>query len=322
MHSSPSSTPLDAWKATVVSLFGTGFKSVKSRKKRYPKLKGNDAIQLFEFSTWYAFKEAGHMRNGSNIVLNKVKWAKSSALTQWSTVVQQGTAQRQTQGSVAEDSAYPTFMFNPQGFQRRTLNGSPDLSEKWVTKGNTATTRGYNRRVENRAFPLLSTIQAHVEGELMVMLNGCTTSERNLQELHALISHTKTIGYSKATKSIHFFFFDRASAAKYAMTIVPFKRRVYRLSRPDGQSGSDSPERDPRAPDYRTEYSVRFHNVSRFVDFSRLTAFFKKHSAVDFDLEGREKCTPESRSSTIWKVTFKLAACPGFLRGIGFNTQK
>ncbi|OWZ18037.1 LOW QUALITY PROTEIN: hypothetical protein PHMEG_0007942 [Phytophthora megakarya] len=230
-------------------------------------------------------------------------------------------------------------MFNPQKFSKDDIKrlrgicqrGEPPREGLQLREGTTDQWKGlaegdivglrfpaFVRRLfdSQEQLRLLSTIQAQVEGELMLTLNGYTTVNRrrehtralkeaillaaeimniNLQELHALISQTKTIGYNKATKSIHFFFFDRASAAKYAMIIVPFKERLTNLEtcirRPEGQSGSDSPERMGRAK----------HHVQN------------THAV---DLEGMDGCTPESRTSTIWKVTFKLAAYPEFLQGI------
>ncbi|EGZ18643.1 hypothetical protein PHYSODRAFT_502046 [Phytophthora sojae] len=188
---------------------------------------------------------------------------------------------------------------------------------------------------------LYSTIQAQVEGELMFVLNGYTgvrvsrqhtrafqedillAAERanvNLTELHGLLSQTKTISFNRVKKSIHFFFFDRATAARHALTPVPFKGRVYRLMNVHGPDRGTPWERQlgragvSMSPP--TEYEVRLYNITRFMDIGRLTAFFKKHSQAEFDFEDLDACTPNSRTSTVWKLTFKLAGCPEFLRGI------
>ena len=39
-------------------------------------------------------------------------------------------------------------------------------------------------------------------------------------------------------------------------------------------------------------YEVELHNVIRFTDIGRLTAYFEKHIATDFELEDLDTCTP------------------------------
>ena len=64
------------------------------------------------------------------------------------------------------------------------------------------------------------------------------------------------------------------------------------------------------------EYVVQLQNVTRCTDIGRLTAFFEANIAAGVELDDMDTCTPNSRTSTVWKLTVKLAGCPGFLCGI------
>ena len=97
---------------------------------------------------------------------------------------------------------------------------------------------------------LYSTIQAQVEGELILQLDharGIKLSRRttkvtiqailesaelariNLPDLHLMLSQTKTIGYDRVTKTIHFYFFPRTTADRLKDVRVPFYGGVFRL---------------------------------------------------------------------------------------------
>ena len=61
---------------------------------------------------------------------------------------------------------------------------------------------------------------------------------------------------------------------------------------------------------------MELHNVTRLTDIERLTAYFQAHIAAEFGLDDLDICTPNSRTSTVWRLTIHLAGCPDFLRGI------
>ena len=181
---------------------------------------------------------------------------------------------------------------------------------------------------------LHSTIQAQVEGELRFRLskgNSVSASRRhtqalkedillaaestkvNRQVLYDLLRTMKTISYNPADKSIHLFFFDRATARQFQHTSVPFRRAVYRLENRHGPSLRSPWDRQQGASSigsHRTvEYEIHLYKISRFVEIS---AFISKHSPVTHDLEDMHTCTPESRTSNVWRLTFWLAGCPEF----------
>lgn len=66
----------------------------------------------------------------------------------------------------------------------------------------------------------------------------------------------------------------------------------------------------------RVGYTVHLHNLTRFSDVGKIAAFLKKKIPTDFGMDDLDTHTPESRTSTIWRVTFKLAGCPTFLDGV------
>ncbi|CAI5705660.1 unnamed protein product [Peronospora effusa] len=64
------------------------------------------------------------------------------------------------------------------------------------------------------------------------------------------------------------------------------------------------------------EYEVLLHNVTRFTDIGRLSAYFQEHIAAENELEDMDTYTPDSRTSNVWKLTVRMARCPKFLREI------
>uniref|UniRef100_M4BCN5 Uncharacterized protein n=1 Tax=Hyaloperonospora arabidopsidis (strain Emoy2) TaxID=559515 RepID=M4BCN5_HYAAE len=102
-----------------------------------------------------------------------------------------------------------------------------------------------------------ATIQVQVEGELSFSLVGAATIHAsrqhtqslqedmllaaeglkvNLKDLHCMLSQVKTISYNHAKRSIHLFFFTPTAARKFQCTVVPFRRRLYRLHNPHAPS--------------------------------------------------------------------------------------
>ena len=64
------------------------------------------------------------------------------------------------------------------------------------------------------------------------------------------------------------------------------------------------------------EYNVELHNVTRSTNTGRLIAYLQVHIAAEFELDDMDICTPNSRTSNVWRLTVKMAGCPEFLRGI------
>jgi len=186
-----------------------------------------------------------------------------------------------------------------------------------------------------------STIQKQVEGELIMHLRGrgrikesrqqtrvikddilleAAKARINVSDLHQLFNMAKTISYNETTRTIHFFFFDRATAVKYQRMQIPFNGVIHGLRnahQPDsGPVWARQLGRDGVRLAAQREYAIDIYNVTRFTDVGRLLAYLQKHVKVEFDLEDRGIGTPNSRTSTVWRMTMKSAKCPEFLRGI------
>jgi hypothetical protein len=188
---------------------------------------------------------------------------------------------------------------------------------------------------------LYKTIQSQVEGELTVQLRSGVSIKENRQqtreiredilaagvaehvnvpELKIMLNMAKTISYDYVRRQIHIFFFDRGTARKYQDMMIPFKKGIYRVVNPHSpdsgsvwnrQKGRDGVRRS----DQRV-YVIDMYNVTRFTDVGRLAAYLTKHMQAEFDMEDLDTCTPNSRTSTVWRLTIKSAECPQFLRGV------
>uniref|UniRef100_A0AAV1T5B8 Uncharacterized protein n=1 Tax=Peronospora matthiolae TaxID=2874970 RepID=A0AAV1T5B8_9STRA len=301
-------------------------------------------------------------------IASKQKWAYSPVLSQWATVVRTGTAASgpDTPRKNAELPRYEEFMFDPSAFSEEDISRLRALcaatgararlhhvmegtDDEWkviagLVEGNVACRRlpDFVKEVlkSEERLRLLRTIQAQVEGELVLHLDrarGNRVSRRTtkaitesilesaklaramLQALHRMLSQTKTICYDQVTKTIHFYFFTRTTSHSHREVMVPFYGGVNRLHnahRPEkgsiwqrqlGHNGSPTGR--------RAEYAVHLHNLTRFSDVDKIAAFVKTKIPTDFDMDDMDTHTPNSRTSTIWRVTFKLAICPTFLNG-------
>lgn len=297
------------------------------------------------------------------------KWAQAPVLNQWARVVRTGatsTNQEQPCASIPTQR-FEDFMFDPSAFTEEQITRFRSLcaaqgaragqhqvregtDDEWtiiagLVEGTVACRRmpDFIQQVlkgEER-LRLYSTIQAQVEGELILQLDragGIKLSRRttkaiteailesaelariNLPDLHLMLNQTKTIGYDHVTKTIHFYFFTRTTAARHKDVRVPFYGGVYRLQNAHRTEQGSIWQRQhglngkPRGR--RVEYTVHLHNLSRFSDVGRIAAYFKAKIPTEFEMEDLDTHTPESRTSTIWRVTFKLAGCPTFLDGV------
>ncbi|EEY55695.1 uncharacterized protein PITG_09656 [Phytophthora infestans T30-4] len=135
-----------------------------------------------------------------------------------------------------------------------------------------------------------------------------------------MLSLAKTISYNHVQRSLHFFFFDRATARSFQAVQVPFHRMVYRLlnvHRPDtGSVWGRQLRRDGTRVTAQRHYEIEIYNITRFTDVGRLVAYLQQHIATKFEMDDMDTCTPDSRTSTVWKLTDQAAECPDFLRGI------
>ncbi|KAI9993677.1 hypothetical protein PInf_015974 [Phytophthora infestans] len=149
------------------------------------------------------------------------------------------------------------------------------------------------------------TIQSQVEGELQIQLRGRATIRHSRQqtqtiqediriaaeelrantpELRKMVSLIKTISYNHAQRSVHFFFFDRATARQFEQVQIPFRRVVYRLAnvhQPDfGSIWDRQLGRDGTRLTQKRKYEVDIYNITRFTDLG-LLAETKPFTSLD-----------------------------------------
>ncbi|KAE9203796.1 hypothetical protein PF005_g14038 [Phytophthora fragariae] len=194
---------------------------------------------------------------------------------------------------------------------------------------------------------LHSTVKQQVEGEVVLHLRSWVNIKEtrqqtraikddillaaaalgarvNLTELQTMLNMTKTISFNFVQRNIHFFFFDRVTAQKYQNTLVSFMGVVYPLSnvhhQATGSVWSRQLGRDGVRLAVQREYEIHIHNITRFTDIGRLMAYLQRHLVVDFELEDLDECTPDSRTSTVWKLTMKSAECPEYLRALAMSS--
>ena len=59
---------------------------------------------------------------------------------------------------------------------------------------------------------------------------------------------------------------------------------------------------------------VQLYNLTRFNDIGCIVAILKAKIPTDFDMQDLDDHIPDSRTSTIWRLAFKLAGCPTCLK--------
>uniref|UniRef100_M4BQG3 Uncharacterized protein n=1 Tax=Hyaloperonospora arabidopsidis (strain Emoy2) TaxID=559515 RepID=M4BQG3_HYAAE len=182
------------------------------------------------------------------------------------------------------------------------------------------------------------TTEAQVEGELSFRLCGKSnvpTSRRhtlamtedilaavestnvNRQRIHDLLLKVKTMSYEEVIELDPSVFFRSSNSNEFQFTVVLEKRMVYRLLNTHDVSARSAWDRTNGVSSLshrNIEYEVRLYNVSRFVEIGKMSAFFSKHSPAFHVLKTINTCTPESRASNVWKLTFRLSGYPQFLQ--------
>uniref|UniRef100_A0AAV1TTE6 Uncharacterized protein n=1 Tax=Peronospora matthiolae TaxID=2874970 RepID=A0AAV1TTE6_9STRA len=276
---------------------------------------------------------------------SKVKWARKPVMNQWAVTVAGRTTPARSDETLPAREHYQQYMFNPEKYAAATVARLRSLCEAQDTRSTGTRLRDESVNAKDR-LRLQSTIQLQVEGELSFSLagQGAIPSSRqhtqalkedillaaeglkvNLQALHTMLSQAKTIGYNTVQKSINIRFFQRATATKFQNTLVPFRRKIYRLHNRHAPTSGSVWDRQVGADGTRltmqTEYVIRLYNVTRYMDIGRFTAFLTAHISPEFDLEPLDTCTPDSRTSTVWRLTIQLAGCPDFLRDVAILWQ-
>lgn len=205
------------------------------------------------------------------------------------------------------------------------------------------------RRVcdEDNLFRFQNTIAAQVEGELVGQLADFTqiykdhqTTERiveailqaarfrndnKMDEIMAMLRDLKAAEYNDSTHSLHFFFFDRETANKWAKATIPFRRQLVQLksahdtdpqenhSKPSNvwsrQLGADGLENASS----RTRYKIQLLNISRTMNVALLFEYIKQETKKKFYAYALDAYGPRSRKSQHWELLFEEETCPKLL---------
>lgn len=346
-------TPYGAEAASLLALFEQVFVLCSGTYAEWKQLA--TAISHELLTTKWAFKEI--IRR----LASRHKWAQAPVLNQWAQTVKRGTEAPVTGMNQVE---YEDFMFNPAKFSTEETTRLKDIcgapatgnrlrvatEDEWsiitgMVEGSIVCRRmlPFMRQVFDgkERLRVYSTIQAQVEGELVLHLNrhrGVRISRQstkaltetilesaelarvNLQALHAMLGQTKTISYDQVTKTIHFFFFTRDTAVLHRDVLVPYMGGIYRLQNAHQQARGTVWQRqqgpDDTVTQRRAEYTILLYNLTRFNEIGRIAAFLQAKIPTEFEMEDLDTYNPNSRTSTLWRVTFKLAGCPTFLQGV------
>ena len=313
------------------------------------------------FTTKWGFREIVRKMSSQH------KWAQAPVLNQWAHMVQNGGTVPNIRTSGATGATFDDFMFNPAKFSTEEITRLRSLcmassgvahrhhirdgtDDEWsiivgLVEGTIACRRmpSFLNQVlkSEERLRLYSTIQAQVEGELILHLDGrreikasrqttkaltetilasAELARIDLQALHQMLGQTKTICYNQVTKSIHFYFFTRTTADRHKSVQVPYQGGVYTLHNAhcldQGPIWARQTGGRPGTSGRRPEYTIQLHNLTRFNDIGRMAAYLQANIPTEFDMDDMDTHKPDSRTSTVWSVTFKLAGCPTFLDGV------
>ncbi|RLN52050.1 hypothetical protein BBJ29_010003 [Phytophthora kernoviae] len=254
----------------------------------------------------------------------RARWTQTPVMNQWAEKVK-GTSSKKSTGSDTGPIFKP-FMFNPDVYTAVDIKRLSELCERpaderaggriregtqdeWkiiagLAEGNIAC-----RRLPQLAKRILAPAERlrlygtqSTKALVEAMLLAAETKKMAVEELHGMLNKVKTISYDRVTKSIHFFFFTRETAVDQGKILLPYRGRLYRLQNAhrkedgavwDRQVGADGIRGSPKA-----EYQILIHNITRFFDIGRFTAYLQRKIPLEFELEDLDGCTPHSRTST------------------------
>ncbi|KAF1332039.1 hypothetical protein FI667_g3867, partial [Globisporangium splendens] len=193
-------------------------------------------------------------------------------------------------------------------------------------------------------FRFQNTIAAQVEGELVGKLSDATqvykdhqstgrvveailqaASFRNdgkMEETMAMMRVLKAAEYNDSTHSLHFYFFDRSTAAKWDRMTIPFRRQlVHLISAHPTETTGERPEADSvwnrqlgvgglQNAESRSRYKIRFLNTVRSMNMSLYLEYFKQTTGKRFHAYPLDIYGPISHQSQWWEVLFEEESCP------------
>ncbi|KAF1321087.1 hypothetical protein FI667_g12097, partial [Globisporangium splendens] len=193
-------------------------------------------------------------------------------------------------------------------------------------------------------FRFQNTIAAQVEGELVGKLSDATqdykdhqstgriveailqaarySNDGKMEETMAMLRDLKAAEYNGSTHSLHFYFFDRSTAAKWDRMTIPFRRQlVHLISAHPTETTGERPEADSvwnrqlgadglQNAESRSRYKIQLLNTARSMNMSLFLEYLKQTTGKRFYAYPLDKYGPISNQSQWWEVFFEEESCP------------
>ncbi|KAF1322124.1 hypothetical protein FI667_g11570, partial [Globisporangium splendens] len=193
-------------------------------------------------------------------------------------------------------------------------------------------------------FRFQNTIAAQVEGELVGKLSDATQvykdhqstkrimeailqavrfrNDGKMEETMAMLRDLKAAEYNDSTHSLHFYFFDRSTAAKWDRMMIPFRRQlVHLISAHPMETTGERPEADSvwnrqlgadglQNAESRSRYKIQLLNTARSMNMSLFLEHLKQMTGKRFYAYPLDKYGPISHQSQLWEVLFEEESYP------------
>ncbi|KAF1326320.1 Rxlr effector protein, partial [Globisporangium splendens] len=193
-------------------------------------------------------------------------------------------------------------------------------------------------------FRFQNTIAAQVEGELVGKLSDASQvykdhkstgqiveailqaaryrNDGKMEETMAMLKDLKAAEYNDSTHSLHFYFYDRSTAAKWNKMTIPFRRQLVQLisahqtettgERPEAnnvwnrQLGADGLQN----AESRSRYKIQLLNTARSMNMALFLEYLKQTTGKRFYAYPLDQYGPISHQSQWWEVLFEDELCP------------
>ncbi|KAF1333494.1 Rxlr effector protein, partial [Globisporangium splendens] len=193
-------------------------------------------------------------------------------------------------------------------------------------------------------FRFQNTIAAQVEGELVGKLSDATQvykdhqstgriveailqaaryrNDGKMEETMAMLKDLKAAEYNDSTHSLHFYFFDRSTAAKWNKTTIPFRRQLVQLisahqteTTGERQEANNVWNRQLGADglqnaESRSRYKIQLLNTARSMNMALFLEYLKQTTGKRFYAYPLDQYGPRSNQSQWWEVLFEDELCP------------
>ncbi|KAF1336553.1 hypothetical protein FI667_g242, partial [Globisporangium splendens] len=193
-------------------------------------------------------------------------------------------------------------------------------------------------------FRFQNTIAAQVEGELVGKLSDATQvykdhqstgrivedilqaaryrNDGKMEETMAMLKDLKAAEYNDSTHSLHFYFFDRSTAAKWNKMTIPFRRQLVQLisahqteTTGERQEANNVWNRQLGADglqnaESRSRYKIQLLNTARSMNMALFLEYLKQTTGKRFYAYPLDQYGPRSNQSQWWEVLFEDELCP------------